>query len=143
MTDNYSDNNGRPGHTLRCALLILALLLVSVAMGSQMGCAMGQVQSTMQSEPEQKAPQHSMCYGVQVGAYEKRADAVAMMIKLAETFRYPMMLTQVALRDDVRWRLRVQATSKDEAHTISERLLAEQGVQAWIVPMLCTNSVKE
>jgi hypothetical protein len=135
VTDESSDQKGRPGCSLRCGVLILALLGVSVVMCSLIGCAAGQVE--LQPEVEKKATQHSTCYAVQVGAYKKRTEAVTMLVKLAETIPYPMMLTEVVARDNVRWRLRVLTTSRVEADKASERLLAEQGVQTWIVPMTC------
>lgn len=119
----------------------MALLTLSVALCWQMGCAAGQV--LLQPEVEKEVTRHSTCYAVQVGAYEKRAEAVAMMIKLAQTFSYPMALTQVDARDNVRWRLRVLASSRDEALKASERLLAEQGIHGWMVPMSCKEKLDD
>jgi hypothetical protein len=65
-----------------------------------------------------------------------------MLEKLAKGFSYRMMLTQVGTRDNTWWRLRVLATARVEALKVSERLLAEQGVQSWIVPIPCAYSAK-
>jgi len=142
MADKPSDQKGRPAWILRCAVLILVLLVLSLALCSRIASAAGQVRPTMKREVEKKATQHSTCYAVQVGAYKKRAEAGAMLDKLARAFLYRMMLTQVGARDNVRWRLRVLATSKVEALQVSERLSAEQGIEAWILPMPCTDLVE-
>jgi cell division septation protein DedD len=123
-------------------VLVLALLVVSPVFCSQTLSPAGQLQHTTKKEVDKKRTEHSTCYAVQVGAYKERAEVGAMLDKLAEGFPYRMMLTQVGARDNMRWRLRVLATSRVEALKVSERLLAEQGVQAWIIPIPCAYSVK-
>jgi SPOR domain len=141
MTNESSAQKGRKRGARRCAVLILALLAVSVVMCLQMGCAVGQAQ--LEPEVETKTTHHSGCFAVQVGAYAKRAEAVTMLIKLTETISYPMMLTEVVAKGNVRWRLRVLVLSRDEALKASERLLAEDHIQTWTVPMSCANSFTE
>jgi hypothetical protein len=85
---------------------------------------------TRRSEPS--------CFAVQVGAYEDRAEATVMLNRLMQAFPDPMTLSQVVTRDKTRWRLRVLATSRLEALKVSGRLLGEQGIKAWIVPIPCT-----
>jgi hypothetical protein len=123
-------------------VLVLALLVVSPVLCSQTLSPAGQLQQTTKKEVDKKRTEHSTCYAVQVGAYKERAEVGAMLDKLAEGFPYRMMLTQVGARDNMRWRLRVLATSRVEALKVSERLLAEQGVQAWTIPIPCAYSVK-
>ena len=129
-----------PGCMLRCAPLILALLAVSPVFSFESSSPVGQLQHAT-NEIEKKSTEHSICFAVQVGAYKERPEVGAMLDKLAQEFPYRMMVTQVGTGDKTRWRLRVLATSRVEAFMISERLLAEQGVEAWIVPIPCTHWV--
>lgn len=125
---------------MRCAVLILAVLEVSPALCSL--TASEQIPQTTKEEGEKKRMDDSTCYAVQVGAYENRAEVGDMLDKLAPEFPDRMILTQVATRDKTLWRLRVLATSRVEALKVSERLLAEQSIRAWIVPIACTDSAK-
>jgi hypothetical protein len=139
MRDESPDQKSRLGYTVRHTVLVLALFVVSPFLCSQTPSP--QLQHTRKEEVD-KRTEHSTCYAVQVGAYKERAEAGAMLEKLAEGFPYRMTLTQVGTRDNTWWRLRVLATARVEALKISERLLAEQGVQAWIVPIPCAYSAK-
>jgi cell division septation protein DedD len=120
-------------------VLVLALFVLSPFLCSQTPSP--QLQHVRKEEVD-KRTEHSTCYAVQVGAYKERAEAGAMLEKLAKEFPYRMMLTQVGTRDNTWWRLRVLATARVEALNVSERLLAEQGVQSWIVPIPCAYSIK-
>lgn len=124
---------------MRQTVLVLALFVVSPVLCSQTPSP--QLQHTRKEEVD-KGTEHSTCYAVQVGAYKERAEAGAMLEKLTEGFPYRMMLTQVSTRDNTWWRLRVLATARVEALKVSERLLAEQGIQASIVPIPCAYSAK-
>ena len=139
MRDESPDQKSRLGYTVRHTVLVLALFVVTPFLCSQTPSP--QLQHTRKEEVD-KRTEHSTCYAVQVGAYKERAEAGAMLEKLTEGFPYLMMLTQVGTRDNTWWRLRVLATARVEALKVSERLLAEQGVQAWIVPIPCAYSAK-
>ena len=118
------------------ALLVLAVGLLS---SSQISLAVPQVQKT---EVVTKSFETTGCYAVQVGAYGKRAEALAVLHSLTERFSYPTRLTSVVTQDDTLWRVRMLTTSKAEALKASERLLQEQGVKAWIIPTPCTAQAK-
>ncbi|MFY9532227.1 MAG: SPOR domain-containing protein [Candidatus Acidiferrales bacterium] len=91
----------------------------------------------MKKAVDTKSTEPSTCYAVQVGAYDGRAEATAMLKQLMQAFPYRMALSQVVTPDKTRWRLRVLATSKVEALKVSGRLLGEQGIKAWIDPTPC------
>jgi hypothetical protein len=117
------------------AVLALAVLVVGELLSSQTSLAVPQVQTT---EAVTKSPETARCYAVQVGAYGKRAEALAMLNRLSRRFSYPTMLTSLVTQDDILWRVRMLTTSKGEALKASERLLQDQGVKAWIIPIPCT-----
>jgi membrane-associated protease RseP (regulator of RpoE activity) len=120
------------------SVLALAVLVVSLLSSSQTSLAMPQIQTT---RAVTKTPETARCYAVQVGAYGKRAEALAMLNRLTQRFSYPTTLTPLVTQDDTLWRVRVLTTSKTEALKASERLLQDQGVKAWIIPIPCTTRV--
>lgn len=140
MSDESPNENGRLACNMRCPVLILVLLVVGAVLCSQ--TASGQVLQTMKKEGEKKRTDDSTCYAVQVGAYESRAEVADTLDKLTQEFPHRIMLTEVGMRDKTFWRLRVLATSKVEAREVSERLLTEQSIRAWIVAIACADSVQ-
>jgi membrane-associated protease RseP (regulator of RpoE activity) len=120
------------------AVLALAVLIVSLLLSSRTSLAVPQVQTT---EAVTKSPETARCYAVQVGAYGKRAEALAMLNRLTQRFSYPTTLTPLVTQDNTLWRVRMLTTSKAEALEASERLLQDQGVKAWIMPIPCTTRV--
>lgn len=126
------------GRTLFRSALALALPAVGL-LSSQMSLALPQVQTT---EVVMQRPETTGCYAVQVGAYVKRAEALAVLNRLSERFSYPTTLTSVVTQDDTLWRVRMLTTSRAETLKASERLLQEQGVKAWIIPTPCTARAK-
>jgi membrane-associated protease RseP (regulator of RpoE activity) len=116
------------------AVLPLAVFVVGVLSSSQVSLAVPQVQTT---EAVTKSSEATKCYAVQVGAYGKRAEALAMLNRLTQRFSYPTTLTPLVIQDDTLWRVRMLTTSKAEALNASERLLRDQDVKAWILPIPC------
>ena len=120
------------------SVLALAVFVVGLLSSSQISSAVPQVQTT---EAVTKSPETARCYAVQVGAYSKRAEALAMLNRLTQRFSYPTTLTPLVTQDDTLWRVRMLTTSKAEALKASERVLQDQGVKAWIMPIPCTTRV--
>jgi len=120
------------------SVLALAVLVIGLLSSSQISSAVPQVQTTVEVT---KSPDTTKCYAVQVGAYGKRAEAVAMLNRLIQRFSYPTTLTPLVTQDDTLWRVRMLTTSKAEALKASEHLLQDQGVKAWIIPIPCTTRV--
>jgi hypothetical protein len=120
------------------AVLALASLVLGVLSFSQESLAVPQVQTTVEVT---KIPEATKCYAVQVGAYGKRAEALAMLNKLTQRFSYPTTLTPLVTHDDTLWRVRMLTNSKAEALKASEHLLQDQRVKAWIVPIPCAAQV--
>ena len=116
-------------------VLALSVLVVGLLSSSQISSTVPQVQTT---EAVTKSPETARCYAVQVGAYSKRAEALAMLNGLTQRLSYPTTLTPLVNQDDTLWRVRMLTTSKAEALKASERLLQDQGVKAWIIPIPCT-----
>jgi PDZ domain/SPOR domain len=116
------------------SVLALAVLVAGVLSSSQTSLAVPQVQTT---EAVTKRPETAKCYAVQVGAYSKRAEALAMLNRLTQRFSYRTTLTPLVTRDDTLWRVRMLTTSRADALKASERLLQDQGVKAWIIPIPC------
>src|SRR5215472_1534609 len=106
----------------------LAVLVVSLLSFSRASLANPQVQTT---EAVTKNPDTTRCYAVQVGAYNKRAEALAMLNRLTQKFSYPTVLTSLVTQDDTLWRVRMLTTSMTEALKASEHLLHEQSIRAW------------
>jgi hypothetical protein len=120
------------------SVLALAVLVAGVLSSSRTSLAVPQVQTT---EAVTKTAGTKRCYAVQVGAYGKRAEALAMLNRLTQRLSYPTTLTPLVTQDDTLWRVRMLTTSKAEALKASERLLQDQGVKAWIIPIPCTTRV--
>jgi len=120
------------------AVLALAAFVLGLLSSSKISLAVPQVQTTAAVT---KSPEATKCYAVQVGAYGKRAEALAMLNRLTQRFSYPTTLTPLVTQDNTLWRVRVLTTSKTEALKASERLLQDQGVKAWIMPIPCTTRV--
>jgi sporulation related protein len=137
MRRESTDQKGRPGCLRQCVVLLLSLLLADPVLLSQTSSAALRVQPTMKKTVDAKSTEPSICYAVQVGAYERRAEATAMLKQLMQAFPYRMALSQVVAGGKTRWRLRVMATSKVEALQITDRLLEEQGIKAWIDSIPC------
>jgi len=119
-------------------VLALAVFVLGLFSSSQTSLAVPQIQTT---EAVTKSPEATKCYAVQVGAYSKRAEALAMLNRLTQRFSYPTTLTPLVTQDNTLWRVRMLTTSKAEALEASERLLQGQGVKAWIMPIPCTTRV--
>jgi hypothetical protein len=119
--------------------LALLVLVVGLLSSSQTSLAVPQVQTAVEVT---KSPDTTRCYAVQVGAYGKRAEALAMLNRLTQRFSYPTTLTPLVTQDDTLWRVRMLTTSRAEALKASERLLEDQGIKAWIAPMPCTAQAK-
>jgi hypothetical protein len=117
------------------AVLTLAAFVLGLLSSSKISLALPQVQTT---EAVTKSPETARCYAVQVGAYGKRAEALAMLNRLTQRFSYPTTLTPLVTQDDTLWRVRMLTTSKAEALRASERLLQDQRVNTWIVPIRCS-----
>jgi membrane-associated protease RseP (regulator of RpoE activity) len=120
------------------AVLALAVFVLGLFSSSQTSLAVPQIQTTAAVT---KSPETARCYVVQVGAYGKRAEALAMLNRLIQRFSYPTTLTPLVTQDNTLWRVRMLTTSKAEALKASERLLQDQGVKAWIMPIPCTTRV--
>jgi hypothetical protein len=129
--------DGRAESVQRFALLLLSLLVTSPVLSSRTASAAPQVQPAMKKAVDTRSAEASNCYAVQVGAYEGRAEATETMRRLMQAFPNRMALSQVVTPDKTRWRLRVLTTSKGEALKVSDRLLAEQGIKAWIDAIPC------
>jgi hypothetical protein len=119
-------------------VLALAVFVLGLFSSSQTSLAVPQIQTT---EAVTKSPEATKCYAVQVGAYGKRAEALAMLNRLTQRFSYPTTLTPLVTQDNTLWRVRMLTTSKAEALKASERLLQDQRVNAWIVPIPCSAQV--
>ena len=137
MRRESTDQKGRPGCLQQCVVLLLSLLWADPVLLSQTSSAALRVQPTMKKTVDAKSTEPSTCYAVQVGAYERQAEATAMLKQLMQAFPYRMALSQVVAGGKTRWRLRVMATSKVEALQITDRLLEEQGIKAWIDSIPC------
>jgi len=120
------------------SVLTLAVLVIGLLSSSQISSGVPQLQTSVEVT---KSPETARCYAVQVGAYGKRAEALAVLNTLTQRFSYPTTLTPLVTQDDTLWRVRILTTSKAEALKVSERLLQDQGVKAWIMPIPCTTRV--
>ena len=116
-------------------VLALLVLVVGLLSSLKISLAVPQVQTTAAVT---KSPEATKCYAVQVGAYGKRAEALAMLNRLTQRFSYPTTLTPLVTQDNTLWRVRMLTNSKAEALEASEHLLRDQRVNAWIVPIPCS-----
>lgn len=120
------------------SLAVVLLLAVASSTFSQTSPTPARADAATNQVAERKSSQSATCYAVQVGAYEEEAEADRMMNKLMQDYPYGMTIAPVSTRGQTRWRLRVLATSKPEALEISARLLRDQQIKAWIVPIPCS-----
>ena len=127
----------RAACTRGARLLLILLLVVLVA-----ACAQAQsatVPAAAKTSIEKKSEPAKGCYAVQVGAYEERSQAAAMMDSLAREFSNAIQMSQTIDSSRTRWRVRVLAMTRAEARAISARLLNKRGVKVWMDAVACPN----
>jgi cell division protein FtsN len=78
------------------------------------------------------------CYAIQVGAYKDREEAVATQNELSRQFPNATQVSQLPSRNEIYWRVRMLAASKDEAEALVRRLQQTRWNKSWVVPVPCS-----
>ncbi|MGH8635367.1 MAG: SPOR domain-containing protein, partial [Burkholderiales bacterium] len=123
----------------RGARLLLILLLVILAAAAHAQAQSATVPAAAKTSIDKKSEPAKNCYAVQVGAYEERSQAAAMMDSLAREFSNAIQMSQTIDGSRTRWRVRILAMSRAEARAISARLLSKRGMKVWMDPVACPN----
>lgn len=87
------------------------------------------------AQPPRATPPRQPRFAVQLGAFEKRADAEALANKISTRYNLSVLVAPAAVGGREVYRVRIPAASKAEAQTLGERIGSEQKLKTWVVSL--------